>query len=201
MKCAYGRSITGRALAALLPIAMLPGAALAQTLSGAEVEGQLFAPEQAEVVIYDTSVLSAENQAIVTQIAQGQKYYAAMALAPDHGLLHQATVLAANYHDVAAARAAALRECDSLRESDTPCLIVLEVRPAGWTARDLQLNADATAAFTRDYLPARAPKAMALSPATGQWAIGQGAAALDDARAACADAAAPAGDCAVRIAD
>lgn len=196
MKIAIGRSVPGLALAALLP-----GAVLAQVLPGAQVEGQLYAPEPAEVVVYDTSVLSAEHVTIVTEIAQGQKYYAAMALAPDHGLMHQATVLAANYHDVAAARVAALRECDSLREGGAPCLIVLEVRPAGWSARGVQLNADATVAFARDYLPARAPKAMALSPATGQWGLGQGAAAADDARAACAAAAAPADDCAVRIAD
>lgn len=196
MKSAFSRSLLGVALAALAPLG-----AVAQTVSGSVAQAQVFPPDGAEVVFYDTQILSDEERPIVTQIAQGQKYYAAMALAPDHGLMHTATVLAANYHDVASARTAALRECDGLREGGRGCVIVLEVRPAGWAARDVQMNADASAAFLGDYLTGSGARAMALSAQSGEWGLGRGANAAADAMAECARAAAPATDCALRLQD
>lgn len=195
MKTAVFPTLLGVVLSGLIPLG-----ALAQTVSGAEVEPQVFDPDRAEVVFYDAQVLSDEERPIVTQIAQGQKYYAAMALAPDHGLLHPATVLAANYHDVGAARAAALRECNSLREGGRGCVIVLEVRPAGWAAQNVQMNADATTAFLSDYLSGNGSRAMALSPRTGEWGLGQGPNAAAEALSACS---APTGatDCALRVVD
>lgn len=194
MKTAIFQSLLGVALVGLVPLA-----AVAQTVSGSVAQGQVFPPDRAEVVFYDTQILSNEERPIVTQIAQGQKYYAAMALAPDHGLMHPATVLAANYHDVAMARAAALRECDGLREGGRDCVIVLEVRPAGWAAREVQMNADATTAFLNDYLTGSGARAMALSLQSGEWGLGRGTNAAADAMAECAAAAAPATDCTLRL--
>ncbi len=191
-------------LAALTAILLAPGAlpALADPLTGAEARAQLFHPERVEVVRYDAQGLSDQEVQILTSIAQGQKYYAAVAFAPADGLMSAATVMAANHHSVEAARAAALAECDDRRSNEGRCVIALEVRPAGWQARDLQLSADATAAFAESYPNGRGEAALAVSPTTGLWGLGQGGTAANDALAACATAGEnDVADCAVVIVD
>lgn len=100
---------------------------------------------------------------------QPQPYYAAMAVHPPSGLASERTSLAANYHDEDNARAAAMAACGA------DCVVVMVIRPAGWQAgRPLQLSAEATAALASDYRRlARRARAMAISPATGQWGIGE----------------------------
>jgi hypothetical protein len=86
--------------------------------------------------------------------------------------------MAANFHDSESAEAAALAACG------TGCVVVMVVRPEGWEpGRALELSAEATAALRSEYrrLPRRA-RAFAISPATGQWGVGEGQAA---ALAAC----------------
>ncbi|KPQ08311.1 MAG: hypothetical protein HLUCCA12_00470 [Rhodobacteraceae bacterium HLUCCA12] len=187
-------------LAAILaaPLLSLALPAPADTVTGEAARAQLFDPEQVEVVRYDAQGLSEQEVQVLASVAQGQKYYAAVAFAPEDGLMSEATVMAANHHRVEAAREAALAECDARRGPDGPCVIVMEVRPAGWEARALQLSADATAAFGTDY-PGTGG-ALAVSPATGLWGLGQGSGADEQALAACAEGGA-AEDCAVVIAD
>jgi hypothetical protein len=100
---------------------------------------------------------------------QPQPYYAAMAVHPPSGLASERTSLAANYHDEDNARAAALAACGE------DCAVVMVIRPAGWEpGRPLQLSAQATAALEDDYRQlARRARALAISPATGQWGIGE----------------------------
>jgi hypothetical protein len=114
--------------------------------------------------------LSAADLATLEQInlIQPQPYYAAMAIHPASGLASERTSLAANYHDEDNARAAALAACGS------GCVVVMVIRPEGWQpGRALQLSAEATAALTDEYRAMRRrARAFAISPATGQWGIG-----------------------------
>ncbi len=121
--------------------------------------------------------LSATDLATIEQIndIQPQPYYAAMAIAPGEGLAAETTALAANYHDEDNAREAALAACNAARQGGAECVVVLVIRPRGWEPeRSLQLSTDATAALRTDYrrLP-RQSRAMAISPETGQWGIGE----------------------------
>lgn len=172
----------------------------AETLSGKAARDQMFAPGKAEVAITDTGVLSDDDRAIVQQIAQTQPYYGAVAIAPDEGLASEASVAAANFHDVEAASAFALRGCNDRRKGGAACVIVAQIRPSGWEARGLQLSTDATTALSKDYRKAGKSRALAISPATGKWAIAGGSGA---AATAVRDCAAQAGsdDCTVVVAD
>jgi hypothetical protein len=126
--------------------------------------------------------LTEADRATLDQInrVQPQPYYGALALSPSAGLASEVTALAANYHDEENARAAALAACEANRGGQgTPCIVGLVIRPAGWEpGRPLQLSAQATAALDDDYraLPRRS-RAMAISPSTGQWGVGESRAA------------------------
>lgn len=183
------------------PLLLLPPlVALAEPVAPDAAGALLYHPEHVEVVRYNAEGLSDQEVQILASVAQGQKYYAAVAFAPADGLMSEATVMAANHHSVEAARTAALAECEGRRANPGRCVTVMEVRPAGWAARDLQLSADATAAFGANF-PERGG-GMAISPATGLWGMAAGANAPAEALAACAEAEdAPAGDCVVAIAE
>ncbi|WP_095589157.1 5-aminolevulic acid synthase [Actibacterium ureilyticum] len=175
--------------------------ALAQPLSGKAAAKQMFKPGTAEVAVTDTDVLSDADRAILEQIAQAQPYYGAVAIAPDEGLASEASVAAANFHDVDAAAAFALQGCNARRKAKgRPCVVVAQIRPKGWQARPLQLSTDATTALAKSYRKAGKTRALAISPTTGKWAIAGGADAGAQAVASCA-AQAGAGDCAVVVAD
>ena len=111
----------------------------------------------------------------------------------------EATVAAANYHSVEAASAAALGGCDAARKGAGACVIVAYIRPKGWQARSVQLSADATRAFSKDYGGKGA--ALAVSAGTGTWAMAKGATASEAAIAACGAKLSGPNDCTVVIAD
>ncbi|HHX90328.1 MAG TPA: 5-aminolevulic acid synthase [Paracoccus sp.] len=182
------------------PFLLAPFIALADPVAPDAAGALLYHPEHVEVVRYNAEGLSDQEVQILASVAQGQNYYAAVAFAPADGLMSEATVMAANHHSVEAARAAALAECESRRANPGRCVTVMEVRPAGWTPRDLQLSADATAAFGENF-PER-EGVMAISPSAGLWGMAAGVNAPAEALAACAEAPdAPAGDCVVVIAE
>ena len=160
----------------------------------------LYRVDRVEVARYSVAGLDPTHVAALTQIAQEQKYYGAVAIAPDQGILSEATVMAANYHSIPAARSAALADCNSRRTGGAECVIVMELRPAGFEPRDLTMSADATDAFNRDYRRASGARALAISGSTGQWGIGRGDTAAEDALAACSGAEG-AEDCTIVIAD
>lgn len=168
------------------------GAAAAQELPNLrDARGLVFAEDGAiEWQILPDPSLTAADLATLDQInrIQPQAYYGAMAIAPSQGLAAATTSMAANFHDEANARTAALAACDSARGDDgSPCVVVMVIRPAGWQpGRALQLSSEAAAALRSDYRRlARRSRAMAISPGTGQWGIGAG---RDAAIAACAAA-------------
>lgn len=175
------RTIRARICGALCGAAMgLP--AMAQDLPRLrDARDLVFAEDGAiEWQLLPDASLSPADIATLEQInlIQPQPYYAAMAIHPASGLASARTSLAANFHDEDNARAAALAACGE------SCVVVMVIRPAGWQpGRLLQLSAEATAALADDYRAlARRARAMAISPSTGQWGIGD---SRDAAIAAC----------------
>lgn len=183
-------------LAGALVLALVPAlAARAEPVTAKAAKKALFAPGKAEVEVLAAAGL-AEDQAKALKLGlAAQAYYGAVALSPDDGLMSDITVLAANYHDPAAARAAALAECNAKRKGSAECVVAAEVRPKGWKDKGFQLSSEASAAFAQEF---KAGQMMAISRATGAWAIGADAAT---AEAGCAKKNARAKDCAVAIAN
>lgn len=174
-------------------------AVAADPITGKAARALLFSPEGAEVALLLPELLTEAEAEALRVVAAAQPYYGAVAIAADDGLMAEATVAAANYHDTDAATRAALAECDAKRTGAAPCVVVALIRPTGWEPRGVQLSAAATAGFAKDY-KGRGGKALAISASTGRWGIatGDGAAAI----AACAAMAAPpVADCAVVVAD
>jgi hypothetical protein len=186
----------GALLAALVLGLGAAAAARAEPVSAAQARAALFPAETAEAVMVKgaTQVMTKQESAALEQVAAVQPYYGAVAISPDEGLMSEATVAAANFHDVDAAAAAALADCNGKRSGASGCVIVAVVRPKGWEARPVQLSAEATRGFTEAW-PA-AGGALAVSRATGVWGIGAGAEA---AVAACQARSEQARDCAVLI--
>ncbi|MDP3959273.1 MAG: 5-aminolevulic acid synthase [Pseudorhodobacter sp.] len=175
--------------------------AAADPITGKAARALLFAPEGAEVELLLPDLLPEAEARALKLVAEAQPYYGAVAISPDEGLMAEATVAAANYHDTNAATLAALAECDAMRKSAAPCVVVALIRPKGWEPRGLQLSAAATAVFATDYKGKRG-KALAISTTTGRWGIATGDGAAAAAVAACAaKATPPADDCAVVVAD
>lgn len=186
------------ALALLTAATALP--ALADTLDARAARDLLFHPARVSVLQHDLSGLSEREVTVLTTVAQTQKYYAAIAYAPDLGIMAEPTVMAANYHSPEAAQAAALAGCDARRNGGRGCVLALEVRPEGWEPRALSLSADATTDFEDSYRRARGTRAFAASASSGQWGIGRGDAAAESALTACRGDSAVS-DCAILIAD
>lgn len=178
-------------------------AAHAEPVTGKDAKRQLFLTQDAEVEVLAEAGLSEKDAAVLGMVAGAQSYYGAVALSPDEGLYAETTVAAAAYHDTETASAAALTGCEAKRKGKAPCVLVALVRPKGWEAGRIQLSAAATEAFGADYSKARAPKAMAVSVATGLWGIGSGEGAVEAALADCAARgnAVISSDCAIVIAE
>ncbi|HPD92321.1 MAG TPA: 5-aminolevulic acid synthase [Pararhodobacter sp.] len=188
------------ALVVLALAAPFAQAALADPLDARAARPMLFRDDRVEVIEIDVSGLTEAERTALTTVAQTQKYYAAVGFAPDVGIMAEPTVMASNYHSPEAARAAALAGCDARRHGGRACVIALEVRPQGWEARDLSLSADATTAFNDDYRRAGGTRAFAVSAGSGQWGIGRGNNAVEDALTAC-QGDGDVSDCAIVIQD
>lgn len=178
----------------------LAAAAGAEPVDGKSARAMLYSPKGTDVEVVPQPFLSDADLKIIETVAGQQKYYAAMAVSPDEGLVAEATVAAANYHDTEVAVSVALAGCDAARTGTTPCVVVALVRPKGWEPQVLQLSVDATEGMRKDYAGAKAPKGFARSAETGRWGMGQGEGAAEAALAACA-AEAKTADCELVIAD
>lgn len=173
--------------------------AMAEVLTGKAAKKALFAGSKVAVEVTNHSFLVDQQPEIVATVASQQPYYGAIAASPDEGLMSEATLAAANYHSVEAASVAALAGCDAARKGAAPCVVVALVRPKGWEARPLQLSADATAAFRKEYDGKGA--ALAVSAETGTWGMAKGANAPAAALAACAAKLTGQNDCTVIVMD
>lgn len=165
--------------------------ASAETVSAAQAAGLIYPPKPAEVEMLPSDALKRKEAKVLGMVAADQPYYAAIAISPDEGLMSEATVAAANYHDTDSASAAALAECNAKKKGAADCVVVALVRPEGWQARPVQLSADASAGFA-----GAGGGAIAISASTGSWGAGADDAA---ALAACAARHENASDCAVVI--
>lgn len=170
-------------------------AAQAEPVTGEAAGKLLFPAKPVAVEMLPQEVLSDSDAAALKMVGGGQPYYGAIAISPSEGMMVEATVAAVNHHSLEAADAAALKGCEDKRKGAKPCIVVAHITPEGWAARDLQLSADATAAFGEHYA---APGALAVSPSTGNFGMAKGEGAGDAAVAACAEKA-KARDCAVVI--
>jgi hypothetical protein len=144
-------------------------AGLAEPVTAKAAKKLLFAPKGGTVEMRPGTGLSEQDQTVLATVAAQQPYYGAIAISPDEGMLSEATVAAANYHDTTSAEAAVLAECDAKKTGTTPCVIAALIRPEGYEVRPLQLSLDATVAFREDF-----PRngALAISATTGAWGIG-----------------------------
>jgi len=182
----------------------LAGGATAEPVDGASARRALFSPRGAEVEVLDRGFLSTQDKAILNEVGVQLLYYGAVAVSPDEGILANATIAAADHHSTEAAEIAALAACNAARNGATACEIVALIRPRGWSeGAVLQLGQSATQDFRSNYRRGRGPKALAISPATGQWAIVKGDAAETDALRECNLRAAEKGatDCNVAVRD
>ncbi|SIO29348.1 hypothetical protein SAMN05444722_1257 [Rhodovulum sp. ES.010] len=180
----------------------LPAAVSAQPVDGRTARALVYDPSGVEVTIIRLDFLTEQDDLRALDFAARQQpYYAAIAVAPGEGLMSNATVAAANYHDVGSARQAALKSCDSRRQGGARCVIAAEVRPLGWEPRRLSLSADATLGLRQRYLRGgRGEKAMAISPSTGIWSVAKGGGAAREALDGCARQSG-AVDCELAVAD
>lgn len=176
----------------------LSGVAFAEPIGGAEAKRAVFPPAKAEVAIVPVDFLTENDVKILKMVVAEQPYYGAVAVSPDEGLASEATVAAANHHDVTAASDAARAACEAKRKGKRPCEIVAHIRPAGWEPRPISLSADATKGLRDDY-GTRGARALAVSALTGRWGLGKGEGAAGVALSACA--ASGAQDCAIAVAD
>lgn len=194
-------SLEGIVLAASLSTATC---ALAEPVSVKDARAQLFSTRGTEVRVTPQPFLSEQDVAILLEIGKDQPYYGVIAMSPDQGLLSTATLAAARYHGIEAARIAALAACDEKREKGSAkCAAVAEILPRDHAPRDLQLSVEATEVFNKSFRRKRGEKAFAISEATGQWGFALDQGAAEAALADCAAKAAEQGanDCRIVIAE
>lgn len=163
----------------------------ADVLDGKSAKKMLFSHKGSEFVIIPQEFMMDTDVAMLNTMA-GMKefksvlYYGAIAASPDGGLAHKATVATSNHHTIDAAELAALSECDTLCSGTEKCVVVAHITPKKFTAQSFQLSASATAAFKKTYMRGRGPKALAISPSQGGYAVSKGEGAVEAAIDTCA---------------
>lgn len=196
-------------LAATAMLIAAASASVAAPATGKEARAMLFAAK-GYTLATSSSLSEAERDLMrkVVELSQQQgqalEYYASLAYSPDEGIQSQAFQGASGHHSVAAADAAATAACNALRKPGTRgCTIAARVLPAKYAERSLTLSRAATEAFGKEFKRGSGPRAMAISPGTGNWSVVRGAEATAKALAACNTKAAKAGqaDCAIVIAE
>lgn len=183
-------------------VASIATGAAAQVLDGKAARDQAF--DHRRTALQINATLSETDQATIKamiplmaeQLRTPANYYSAIAFHPSDGLVSESLQAAMNHHSVDAAVRAALAACDAATASAGPCQIAAQIVPRRFKARDFTLSQSATAALRDRYRKMNAPKALAVSPTTGVWAIGTGGAA---AMAECRANGGP--DCEVRVSD
>ena len=184
--------------AGIVALALCVTPALAEPLTGKEAKKLVFAPIIAEVEVMAEAGLPADQAEVLKTVGVSQPYYGAIAIAPDEGLMSEATVAAANFHDTGSASAAALAECNAKKKTPTDCVIAAYIRPAGWNDAGFSLSSDATTAL-EEY--ARRKGALAISPTTGACGKAKGDTAVEQALTNCAAKNEKATDCVVAVQD
>lgn len=189
-------------------VILLASQAIGAPLNGKTAKKMLFSPKGSEFRIVAQDTMGKTDLATLKALL-GMKeikailYYGAIAMSPKQGLAHESTAASANHHSLAAASAQALKQCNILRGGGPKCVVVVNIIPKKYVERPLTLSVSATTAFRRTYLKGRGGKAMAISPATGEYAVAKGSGAAKIALKVCAKAARAkyANDCQIVIED
>lgn len=176
----------------------------ADVLDGKAAKKMLFSPSGSEFVIQTQDFMVEADVAMLNAMSgmdafKSVLYYGAVAVSPDDGIVHKATVATADYHSLGAAQNAAISECNGLREGAAVCVVAAHITPKKYAERNLQLSATATVAFKKTYLRGKGPKAFAISPSQGRFGISKTDDAAEAAIAICATDGAK--DCLVVIQD
>ncbi len=179
-----------------LAVCLFSSDAFADPLSGRQAKKLLVKPKGAVVEVLPHDFLSDQDAQVLVAVGVQQKYYGAIAMAPDEGLASKATVAGADFHSLDPAKTFALKGCDAARNGGASCVIVALIRPKGWKETGFQLSLDATVAFKKSYLRSGKPRIFAISQLTGKYAISNGDGAEDAAITAC-----DADDCEIVISD
>ncbi|MEO1239030.1 MAG: 5-aminolevulic acid synthase [Pseudomonadota bacterium] len=169
----------------MIALGLAAGTAVSEPLSGQVAAGLLF--ETGTRSIQMSSRITERQRAMVgvlvplmeKQLNQTVQYYGAFAISPDEGFQAESSQSALNYHSVAAADRAALSACNAKRKPGSrACVLAARILPESYSAQALTLSTRATSAFRQVYQRARAPKALAISAATGAFGVGSPEAAL-----------------------
>lgn len=190
--------IAALVLGAAATLAAVP--AMAQ-VDGRAARGLVFSERGRSVQVADLDWITPDVRKATEQYGAQFPYYGAFAVSPGDPASTGSAVAVGNYHSAAAAQTAALNGCNAKRTSGGPCVIAATILPRGYQARALTLSVDATTALKKGYQRLQAPKALAISPATGAFGIERGdggrAIALCNAEARKRGAA----DCVVAVAE
>jgi len=186
---------------ALAAIALGPLEAAAQTLTERQARDQVASPRGVDVRVADLPFLTGDMRRQIAQAAEEFPYYAALVLSPGDPQANQSGVAMVNYHSPEAATRAALEACNKRRTTGAECVVVAQVLPRRYQGGRLTLSREATEALRDDFRRMDSPKALAISPDTGQFgfARGDGSRALADCNAKAAEQGAR--DCRIVVAD
>ncbi len=187
---------------AALALALLSlSPAAAQPLTERQARDQVASPRGVDVRVADLPFLTGDSRRQIAQAAEDFPYYAALVLSPGDPPANQSGVAMVNYHSPEAATRAALAECNDRRTTGAECVIVAQVLPRRYQGGRLTLSREATEALRGDFRRMDSPKALAISPGTGQFgfARGDGSRALAACNAKAVEQGAQ--DCRIVVAD
>jgi len=181
-------------------VGVFGASASASPITGSDARKLLFRGAKTSLVLNPSAPMTdVEKGALETLVAtNGFQYYGAMAYAPDEGLISESLQGAFNFHSVESASQAALAACNAANAAGgQPCIVAAQIVPRRYERRDFQLSQDATAAI-EEYRAIREEKAMAISPSSGGFGLGQGGTAEADALVEC-NRTAPQRDCVIAV--
>jgi hypothetical protein len=190
------RQIAAAALAAAIA---LPAAA--QTLTERQARNEVASPRGVDVRVADLPWMTDDVRRRIEQELSNYPYYAALVMSPGNPAGTPAGGAIVNYHSPEAATRAALEACEAQRGSGPECVVVAQVLPRRYEGGRLTLSKAATEALRGDFRQLEAPKALAISPGTGQFAFarGDGSRALSRCNAQAQEAGAQ--DCRIVVAE
>ena len=196
-------SIPGIAAAAFAALALALSAepSVAQTLTESQARAQVAAPRGVDVRVAELPGLDGAQLRQLEQAAAQYPYYAAFVVAPGDPQANQSGLTVVNMHSPEEATRSALAACEQRRTTGAPCIVLAQTFPRRYEPGQLTLSREATEALRGEFRQMDSPKALAISPSTGQFgfARGDGARAMADCNAKASEQGAQ--DCRIVVAD
>lgn len=190
-----------RKIGLALALACLASQALAAPVDGKTAKKMLFGTKGVDVEIAKVGFIDEAMVKALEQAAGQIPYYGAIAVSPGEPTSSNLMSVIGNLHSPEAASKAVLDNCNARRTTGGPCVVIAVVTPKKFAPQPLTLSVGATAAFDKEYRKLDAPKALAISKATGGYAMerGDGSRAIEQCKAAAASMGGS--DCEIVIAD